>query len=126
MWRDYMPNSRRLRRQTIPDSTRRAKLIAKLTKISFVIIILGILGILISIPLIARDLPSPDGVVKHSGFSTKIMDRNGQLLYDVYADQNIIPVNFPELPLYLREGTIAIEDKNFYKNNGFYVTEIFR
>src|SRR5258708_18978851 len=126
MWRDYMPNSRRLRRQTIPDSTRRAKLIAKLTKISFVIIILGILGILISIPLISRDLPSPDGVVRHSGFSTKIVDRNGQVLYDVFANQNSTPIDFKDMPLYLREGVISIEDKNFYKNNGFDVVGIIR
>ncbi len=125
MWKDYFRKNRRRRTVSEPPVSR-AKLIAKITKITFIVVIVGILLALISIPLIARDLPSTDGVVKHSGFSTKIMDRNGQLLYDVYADQNIIPVNFPELPLYLREGTIAIEDKNFYKNNGFDVTGIFR
>jgi 1A family penicillin-binding protein len=124
MWKDYVPRNR-LRRRPVP-SISRAKLIALIAKISFVVLILGIIIILISIPLIARDLPSPDGVVRKNGFSSKIVDRNGLVLYDVYSDQNRIPVNFKDIPEYLRKGTIAIEDKNFYKNNGFDITGIIR
>src|SRR5258708_4221363 len=132
MWKDYFRKRTRRRvnynqsYSTGRSSASRAKLIAKIAKISFIILIVGILLLFVSIPLIARSLPSPDGVVKHSGFSTKIMDRSGQVLYDVYNDQNIIPVSFSEIPLYLRQGTIAIEDKNFYKNNGFDLTGIIR
>jgi penicillin-binding protein 1C len=133
MWKDYFQARRRRRPQynythnsTSRISPSRAKLIAKITKISFIVLIVGILLVLISIPLIARDLPSPDGVVRRNGFSSKIVDRNGVVLYDVYNNENRIPVEFKSIPLYLREGTIAIEDKNFYKNNGFDITGIIR
>lgn len=123
MWQDYIP---RRRRRNISESTRRAKLIAKLAKIAFVLVIVGTLVLVISFPLIARDLPSPDKIVRREGFSTKILDRNGQVLYDVYNNQNRTLVELKDIPQYLREGTIAIEDKNFYKNNGFDITGIFR
>ncbi len=67
----------------------------------------------------AKDLPQPDKIVRKEGFSTKIFDRNGELLYDVFADQQRTPVKFEEVPLALRQATIAIEDKNFYSHKGF-------
>src|SRR5689334_13972390 len=119
MWDNYLPNRRRIRRPIRQSgaSPSRAKLIAKATKIAFVIVIIGFVGLLISFPLIARELPSPNGVIKQSGFSSKILDRNGQVLYDVYANENNTPIEFKDMPQYLRQGVIAIEDKNFYKNN---------
>jgi len=71
------------------------------------------------LPLLAFNLPSPDKIVRTQGFSTKILDRNGNLLYDVYANQNRTPVVLANIPLYLRQATISVEDKNFYTHNGF-------
>ncbi len=67
----------------------------------------------------ARELPQPSKVVRQEGFSTKIYDRNEKLLYDVFATQRRTPVELSEVPLYLRQATIAIEDKDFYKHQGF-------
>jgi 1A family penicillin-binding protein len=67
----------------------------------------------------SRDLPSPDQVVRRAGWSTKILDRNGEPLYDVYEDQRRIPVTLDQVPETLRQATIAIEDKNFYQHSGF-------
>ncbi len=67
----------------------------------------------------ANELPSPDKVVRHEGFATKIFDRNGKLLYDVYANQRRTPVDLSQVPITLRQATISIEDKNFYNNPGF-------
>ena len=39
-------------------------------------------------PLFAFNLPTPDKVVRREGFSTKILDRNGKTLYDIYDDQS--------------------------------------
>jgi len=71
------------------------------------------------LPLLAFNLPSPDKIVRTQGFSTKILDRNGELLYDVYASQNRTPVVIADVPTYLKQATIAVEDKNFYKHQGF-------
>jgi len=67
----------------------------------------------------SKDLPRPDKIVRKEGFSTKIFDRNNELLYDVFADQRRTPVTLDQIPQDLRDATIAIEDKNFYKHQGF-------
>lgn len=58
--------------------------------------------------------------------STKILDRNGQLIYEIYTDKKRTPVEIEELPDYIKESTIAIEDKDFYKHYGFSITGILR
>lgn len=67
----------------------------------------------------SKDLPSPNKIQRVQGFSTVISDRNGEVLYDIYQNQNRIPVAFADMPLHLRQATIAIEDKDFYKHQGF-------
>ena len=67
----------------------------------------------------SRDLPQPDKIVRHEGFATKINDRNGELLYDVFADQRRTPVELNQIPDQLKQATIAVEDKNFYSHQGF-------
>lgn len=67
----------------------------------------------------AKDLPRPDKIVRREGFSTKIYDRNDELLYDVFADQRRTSVDLSQVPDHLKNATIAIEDKNFYKHSGF-------
>ena len=63
-----------------------------------------------------KDLPSPRRLTSQENFavSTQIFDRNGQLLYEIYADENRIPINIEDLPPHVLQATIAIEDKNFY------------
>ncbi|OGK23256.1 hypothetical protein A2954_06765 [Candidatus Roizmanbacteria bacterium RIFCSPLOWO2_01_FULL_37_12] len=64
-------------------------------------------------------LPSPQKIGKiNYPLSTHIYDRNGKLLYEVYRDQNRTPIRIEEIPTYIKEATIAIEDKDFYKHNG--------
>ena len=72
------------------------------------------------IPL-PTDLSSPDIPV-----STRILDRNGELIYEVYADTRRSPIKLEELPEYVKQSTIAIEDKDFYKHYGFSFTGILR
>ncbi|GAI40504.1 unnamed protein product, partial [marine sediment metagenome] len=67
----------------------------------------------------SRDLPQPDKIVRREGFSTKIFDREGILLYDVFADQQRTPVAWEDISEDLKQATIAIEDKNFYQHQGF-------
>lgn len=67
----------------------------------------------------SRDLPMPDRVRRIEGFSTVILDRNEKPLYDLYSEENRIPVPFSDIPDNLKKATIAIEDKDFYKHQGF-------
>ncbi len=66
-----------------------------------------------------KSLPSPLNIGKvNFSLSTHIYDRNGKLLYEIYRDQNRTPIHLKELPSYVYQATIAIEDKDFYKHNG--------
>jgi len=58
--------------------------------------------------------------------TTKIYDRNGTLLYQIYANENRTLVPLSSLPKNLINATIAIEDKDFYKNPGFDINGIAR
>ncbi|MEK7526301.1 MAG: PBP1A family penicillin-binding protein, partial [Patescibacteria group bacterium] len=116
MWRD---RARRRRVYSDSSNTTQAKKIAKIAKFGFIGVILLVLGSLLLIPIFAISLPSPDKVVRHEGFSTKIYDRNGKVLYDIFSDERRSPVKIADVPEYLKKGTIAIEDKNFYEHEGF-------
>jgi len=66
----------------------------------------------------AKDLPSPSRLSNLTGYSTVFLDKKGKVLYDMYKDKNRVPVSFNEIPDYLKQATISIEDKNFYKHGG--------
>lgn len=66
----------------------------------------------------AKDLPRPDKVRRSEGLSTVVLDRNNNKLYDIFENENRIPVKFADIPDYLKDATISIEDKEFYKHQG--------
>ncbi|MBI2405023.1 transglycosylase domain-containing protein [Candidatus Gottesmanbacteria bacterium] len=78
------------------------------------------LGLLVgSYLLILKDLPSPSGLANYNvPLATKIYDRNGTLLFDIYAKENRSPVPLSEIPKEVQQATIAIEDKTFYQHGG--------
>lgn len=89
----------------------------KIMMVAAAIVVVGLVGVSI---WFFHDLPSPRKL--SSGdypVSTQIFDRNGQLLYEVYADEHRTPVELEALPAYVPQATIAIEDKDFYHHFGF-------
>ena len=80
------------------------------------IVIAGMIVIL----YLMRDLPSPAKLRNSESLavSTRILDRNGKLLYEIFADENRTPISLKDLPPYVAQASIAIEDKNFYKHFG--------
>lgn len=101
------------------DNTLKTKYFYLFSKLAF----FGVLGLLIiifvGIPIFAFTLPSPEKIVRQEGFSTQILDRNGEVLYDVYKDQKRTPIEFDQMSDRIKEATIAIEDKHFYEHQGF-------
>ncbi|MCB9813372.1 MAG: PBP1A family penicillin-binding protein [Pseudomonadales bacterium] len=76
---------------------------------------------------IFKDLPSPyDLTKKEQSVSTKILDRNGEILYRIYEDENRTIIPLSEIPKNLINATIAIEDKDFYNHHGFSIRGISR
>jgi len=73
------------------------------------------------------NLPNPNQLVTRQPIlTTKIYDRNGNLLYKIYRKENRTLVKLQELPLYLIQATVAIEDAEFYSHHGFSPKGIIR
>ena len=109
------------------NNTPRVVLYGQLAKYAF----FGLIGLIVIMAALflwyGRDLPTPGKLIAaQANQSSGIYDRNGVLLFSVYQNQNRIYVNLNSIPKYLQEGTIAIEDKNFYTNQGFSITGYLR
>ncbi len=65
-------------------------------------------------------LPNPDLLLTKSiPQPTKILDRKGRLLYEVYIDRKFEPVGLGKIPKHVIDSTIAVEDDSFYSHGGF-------
>ncbi len=100
----------------------------RVRKLIIVLLTIFLIFGLVSVYLLMRELPSPRKLAEQNTFaaSSQIFDRHGTLLYEIYADSNRIPVSLADLPPYVGQATIAIEDKNFYHHFGFDITGMLR
>lgn len=94
---------------------------AKLAGVGFVIL----LGVFL---WFGKDLPNPNKInAKLGGQTTKFWDRtHTKVLYEVYGDKNRSLIAFDQMPDTVKQATIAIEDKDFYKHGAFSVFGIGR
>jgi len=92
--------------------------------------LIAIIGIFIlgfiTFIFLSRNLPEPGSIKRNTGYSTVITDRDDKTLYEIYEDKNRIPVTINNVPEYLKQATIAIEDKSFYTHQGFSTWGIVR
>jgi penicillin-binding protein 1A len=76
---------------------------------------------------VANSAPSIDDLHQiREGANTKVYDADGNSLGYVQADILRTPVKLKEIPKGLQQGTIAIEDANFYEHNGVDYSAIVR
>src|SRR5512147_1315440 len=94
---------------------------------------LGLLGSIvcgaIAFHILTADLPSPDALLtRASTGSTKILDRNGQLLYEIIDPRSgaRTRLTLADIPTACQQATIATEDAEFYSNPGVDVRGIVR
>ena len=79
-------------------------------------------GALAAYATIAADLPSPDALRGRSAtfVSTRIYDRNGHLLYEIFdpggGRRTLVP--YDEISPYLINATVATEDARFWQHGG--------
>ncbi len=91
------------------------------------ILVLGLGIVLLTLIWLFWGLPIPTRLGDENfAVSTKIFDRNGKLVYEIFGNQRRTPIVLSDLPDYVKESTIAIEDKDFYKHQGFSITGIGR
>lgn len=121
----YYPRRNRLRSRT----TGRSKIVwlSRLTTLVFICLVFLVIFTAGLFAWYSRDLPQPGKVTsEEKSQSTRIFDRGGTLLYSVYSEQNRVYVPLSDIPKTLQEATIAIEDKDFYQNEGFSTTGYLR
>lgn len=75
---------------------------------------------------VTKDLPTKNLGDRDIDLTTKIYDRNGKLLYNIYADKNRTLLPFDQIPQHIKNASIAIEDKDFYKHKGFDILGVIR
>ena len=76
---------------------------------------------------ILKDMPNPK-ILSGDTYpeSSQLLDRNGKLIYEIYADKRRTAVSLTQIPDGLKKATLAIEDANFYNHGGFDVRGIIR
>lgn len=91
----------------------------------------GVLFIFLVFLWYAKDLPSPSKINSKLGLTTTFyardaIDAQGNVdythatkLYEVHGDENRIVIDFNQMPADLKNATVAIEDRNFYKHGAF-------
>ncbi|MBW4061587.1 penicillin-binding protein [Candidatus Saccharibacteria bacterium] len=81
----------------------------------------------------AKDLPSPSKINAQIGLTTTFYARDeltnpghGTKLYEVHGNEQRVVINFDQMPDSLKHATVAVEDRNFYKEGAFSFISIFR
>lgn len=80
---------------------------------------IAIMFAFIQVDNLVSSLPNPNDLsLRDVAATTKILDRNGKLLYEIYADENRTPVKLSDIPKDVINATIAIEDSEFLSHSG--------
>lgn len=109
--------------------SRRKKKLARRLLITALFLAAALVIILfLSILWLSRDLPSPNQLINREiAQSTKIYDRTGEsVIYEISGDERRTLVKLQDIPDRVKQATIAIEDKNFYRHGGFSLWAMFR
>lgn len=89
--------------------------------------LLGIFTVLGIFIYFSRDLPNPNQLLeREEELSTKLYDRNGQPLSEVYGVKNRELIEFEDVSPHLVHATLSVEDANFYNHQGFYLLGMLR
>src|SRR3990172_9089230 len=103
------------------------KRIRKLQKRKVILFLSVSLLACISYFFIFRQLPSPTRLGSSSApQSSQIFDREGQLLYTMFYEENRTNIPLSEIPKSVQFATIASEDKDFYKHGAIDIRGIIR
>ncbi|MBI4091246.1 penicillin-binding protein, partial [candidate division WWE3 bacterium] len=94
---------------------------------AFTFVLFGVIGFFVILALISPFLPDPNKLSEpNTQLSSRITDRSGKVLFELYAEENRTLVKFDEVSTDLVNATLAAEDATFYEHKGFYVLGVVR
>jgi penicillin-binding protein 1A len=67
---------------------------------------------------VSAGLPDPTKPLQGTDLTTRVLDRNGQLIANLFADQNRQYVALADIPLSLQHAVISTEDQRYYEHAG--------
>lgn len=109
------------------DQDRRKKLLKLALKVGIAGLILFVVAIGSAFAYFAKDLPDANGIRNRAvAQSTKIYDRNGELLFEFFGEERRTSIAFDEMPQAVKQATVAVEDADFYHHPGFDITGVIR
>jgi penicillin-binding protein 1C len=75
--------------------------------------------VVVTLAIFSRDLPNPNTLLERSEeLSTKITDRSGEPIYEVYGEKHRVLAKLQEVSPDLVHATLSVEDSNFYQHQG--------
>lgn len=99
-----------------------------LLRVLLILVVIGLVFLIALFLWFAKDLPSPNKLNGlDSAQTSRLYDRTGNtVLYEIYSDENRTLVDFKDMPKCIKDATVAIEDKDFYKHGAFSIAGIVR
>ncbi len=94
--------------------------------ILFIVLVIGGIYAFGWLQSLTEQLPSPDKPFGEKSAASEIYDRNGQLLYRIYGDENRDPIKMAEVPPLMKWSLLAAEDMDFYSHGGVDLIAVIR
>lgn len=92
----------------------------RLTGFALTAILVGTVLIIVIFAYFSRELPNPSRLIeRRTELATKIMDRDGEVLYEVFGEKNRSLVELSQVSPHVINATLATEDSDFYLHQGF-------
>ncbi|NOZ03305.1 MAG: PBP1A family penicillin-binding protein [FCB group bacterium] len=93
---------------------------------SLMIVIVGAIGVLIYVLLLARDLPSIEQLENYDpDLVTRIYSRDGKILNELFLQKRVF-VNLDQIPKHMQDATVASEDRRFRDHWGISLRSVLR
>lgn len=109
-----------------PKAVRRWRRFA--VRFGIIVVLLGIIAFVGATAWVSQDLPDPNKINSRVvAQSTKVYARDGStVLYEVHGDQRRTVVELADVSAFVKQATLSIEDKDFYKHSGFSLRGLLR
>ncbi|KFL33902.1 MULTISPECIES: PBP1A family penicillin-binding protein [unclassified Sulfurospirillum] len=92
-----------------------------------ILTMLGFAAVMAIIFLYAQIRFDADKIIDYNPkLTTQIYDRNGDLVANLFDDENRIYVEYHDIPARVIEALVATEDTSFFEHNGINIEAIFR
>ena len=102
-----------------PKRRSRGKAILRITAllVAFAFVAAAVAGVIVY-NQVAAGLPDPTKPLQGTDLTTRVLDRNGALITNLFADQNRQYVTLADIPLVLQHAVISTEDQRYYEHAG--------